>query len=435
MADYSTWIPEEYGSKTESYGEGYSRNVGGVTYYKDPSTGNIYDVPFAPRGYWDNPDQPQQLDFANAKLVTSGQAASDPFIQALGYQNEPIKAQELYQQKLDDPQAFYGQIAKELENDIFGNWSNSWEYEGLKNVKQQFDELKNVAPDIYYENLLANKAKQIGWSYGSGNPEYAKPNEEELRSQIPEAIKAGLTEQQISNLINKNINESAQLQQTLASNAASGGNFWNQNLMGALKISAFALGAGGLDAALGASAAGTPNAYMASAGLNPGVFEGAAFTMPSSLGSGSYLASELAGPTYQELGYTGLEAGQMGPTYGEMGYTGLNNAEAIAAADAASKGLTGAEALKYINQARQVLGVGSSIAKLLGGGASGSGGTSGINANQLASALRPNNTFNPINLQQIQPKNPFFGSTQGTLGGEDIYDVSGSNLANALRKR
>lgn len=47
-------------------------------------------------------------------------------------------------------------------------------------------------------------------------------------------------------------------------------------------------------------------------------------------------SSGLMGPTYQELGYTGLEAGQMGPTYAELGYTGLNNAEAIAAADAAA---------------------------------------------------------------------------------------------------
>lgn len=49
-----------------------------------------------------------------------------------------------------------------------------------------------------------------------------------------------------------------------------------------------------------------------------------------------------AGPTYQELGVTGVEGGMAGPTYGELGYTGLNQAEAIAAADAASAAATAA---------------------------------------------------------------------------------------------
>lgn len=194
-----------------------------------------------------------------------------------------------------------------------------------------------------------------------------------------------------------------------------------------------AAGAGAGAGAGGAGAALTPEAYMTSAGLTPGVFEGAAFTLPQGLGAATGVGAELAGPTYQELGYTGLEAGQMGPTYGELGYTGLNNAEAIAAADAASaatKGMTLSEALSAANKARQGLGLASTLAKLAGGTGSQVTGTTG---QQLASLLRPTNTFNPINLQQIQPKNPFFGSNQGTLGGEDIYDVSG--MANALRNR
>jgi hypothetical protein len=57
------------------------------------------------------------------------------------------------------------------------------------------------------------------------------------------------------------------------------------------------------------------------------------------IGGGSSLvgASELMGPTYGELGVTGVEGGFAGPTYGELGYTGLNQAEAIAAADAGSQ--------------------------------------------------------------------------------------------------
>ena len=94
----------------------------------------------------------------------------------------------------------------------------------------------------------------------------------------------------------------------------------------------------------------------------------------------------LMGPTYQELGYTGLEAGQMGPTYGELGYTGLNNAEAIAAADAAaaaSGGLTTADLLKYgIPLAKLASGFGSGsgsgLGGMLGSGTGAYTGTSGI---------------------------------------------------------
>ena len=150
-------------------------------------------------------------------------------------------------------------------------------------------------------------------------------------------------------------------------------------------------------------------------------------------------AGGLAGPTYGELGITGVEGGFAGPTYAEMGYTGLNQAEAIAAADAASKGLTGAEALKYVNQARQGLGLASTLSKLLGGGQGGKTGSAGGNldlgnlAKLLGGGAPQTNDF----IGQIKGnQNPFIftppGQTQATEG---TYDVSGSNLANALRKK
>jgi hypothetical protein len=71
-------------------------------------------------------------------------------------------------------------------------------------------------------------------------------------------------------------------------------------------------------------------------------------------GTASFLTPELMGPTYGELGVTGLEGGLAGPTYGELGYTGLNNAEAIAAADAASQSFSGADALKNANRLKNI---------------------------------------------------------------------------------
>ena len=71
-----------------------------------------------------------------------------------------------------------------------------------------------------------------------------------------------------------------------------------------------------------------------------------------------YLATEgaaLMGPTYGELGITGLAEGMAGPTYAEMGYTGLNQAQAIAQADAAAKSGFGLkDAYKTYQRANQI---------------------------------------------------------------------------------
>jgi hypothetical protein len=70
-------------------------------------------------------------------------------------------------------------------------------------------------------------------------------------------------------------------------------------------------------------------------------------------GAASYLTPELMGPTYGELGITGVEGGLAGPTYGELGYTGLNQAEAIAAADAAS-GMSAKDVLTNANRLKNI---------------------------------------------------------------------------------
>jgi len=80
--------------------------------------------------------------------------------------------------------------------------------------------------------------------------------------------------------------------------------------------------------------------------------------------AGAGVGSALMGPTYAELGVTGVEGGLAGPTYAELGYTGLNNAEAIAAADAASKAAQAAQISISPNQAIQGLRMASG---LLGG--------------------------------------------------------------------
>jgi len=139
----------------------------------------------------------------------------------------------------------------------------------------------------------------------------------------------------------------------------------------------------------------------------------------------------LQGPTYQELGVTGVEGGMAGPTYSELGYTGLNLEEAAAAADAASKGLSASEILSNANRVKN-------LAKLLGGNSgTATKPTTGVNSQQLASLLGSTlpTQAAPGNIYRMN-QNPFTFGTQGqTPVSQGMYDVSGTNpMANALRK-
>jgi hypothetical protein len=149
-------------------------------------------------------------------------------------------------------------------------------------------------------------------------------------------------------------------------------------------------------------------------------------------GAGAGTAAELAGPTYGELGVTGVEGGMAGPTYGELGYTGLNQAEAIAAADAAAQG--GLSAKDVLTNANRL----KSIAKLLTGSE-----TTPIYGKNVPTASQWQQQA-AQNLAQATPEqfgglyrmnqNPFSFGTQGqTVASPGMYDVSGS-MANALRK-
>lgn len=206
-------------------------------------------------------------------------------------------------------------------------------------------------------------------------------------------------------------------------------------------------GAGSLAGIAGTQAAAGLGGANLGIGLTADQLAGYESAMPSSnfgtadIGLGTN--APLQGPTYQELGVTGVPEGGMGPTYGEMGYTGLNNAEAIAAADAAAAAANSpslGDIAKAANTARQTVGTGSTLAKLLSGGA---GTKTGVTptAQQLASLLgsrQPVTAALPgiYNMNQ----NPFsFGSAVPLTSG--AYDVSGGTgttlsnqkLANLLK--
>ena len=210
-----------------------------------------------------------------------------------------------------------------------------------------------------------------------------------------------------------------------------------------------AAGAGALESGAGGLAGGgfVP---AAGSGANFAIDTGATYGLAGAAGAGGGIAgglgtgAELAGPTYGELGVTGLPEGAAGPTYGEMGYTGLNQGQAIASADSAAQNAQILDALKTANQVRQGASTANSIAKLLSGAntatkAVGSTGatsnTGGLNLNSLASLLNPSAQTSNYVGQIKANQNPFtFTSAGQTLASPGMYDVSGSNLANALRK-
>lgn len=383
----------------------------GQTYLVDPGTGDYYAA--ARKMGWDGDFQGYDLE--NAKLVASGQALNDQYINTLGLTTDPFKAQELYNLKQSNPSDYYGQIANKLEKQIYTNYGQNMDYTQAYNDLQS---IKEIDPKAYYENQLKFLGHQVGWQIGQNRNDRNAPVYEEIKNLASEATRAGLSQDQINSIIKNSANEASIENQQFIANRAAAGNYWSENLMGALKVGAFALGAYGLDTALAAGAAAGAESAAAAGG------------------------AELAGPTYAELGYTGLEGGLAGPTYAELGYTGLNNAEAIAAADAASKGLTGSEALKYANQVRKGASFANTLSKFLtsGSGDGSVGGSgSGTSQQQIADYLRGlskpvTNSF----IGQIKAnQNPFLFTPPGqTQAADGTYDVSGSNpMANALRKK
>jgi hypothetical protein len=151
-----------------------------------------------------------------------------------------------------------------------------------------------------------------------------------------------------------------------------------------------AIGAG--EGALTTGEIASSGGFTPVGGASFGVEPGAAYTTGAVGGGATNIGlgtdAALQGPTYGELGVTGVPEGGMGPTYAEMGNTGLNTEQAIAAADAAARNAQIVEGLKTANQVRQGA---NTLSKLLKSG-------SQFGGSQLANATQ--------NLAQGQTKMP-----------------------------
>ena len=437
---------------------------------------------------------PSQYDYTS-------EAFTDPLAEYVTSGLDPSQIEDFYSLKTSNPDEYYGRIANTIENSIFNNWRRN-KSERNSSLIQDLESIKAESPKAYYNAKLQDYGRQMGWQAGQNRSDNYALLEKELTKIIPDAIQSGINPDQINSIVGSNINDFKSFnQQRIANEAATGGGgFSLEDVVKGLGFvggSALAMtglgaalaggvggtgaaGAGAIDstaAALGGSAGGgafvpvagsgasfvlpgfassvaplTTAEILSSSGFSPtagssfAIDPTAAYTTAANVATSApvndYLqpfSLEQMGPTYQELGVTGVEGGMAGPTYGELGYTGLNQSEAIAAADAASKGLTGADALKYANQARQGINAANTLAKLLGGSAGATNAVKSANSssglNSLANLLRPTAQTSSYLGQIKANQDPFtFTSPGQTVASPGMYDVSGSNMANALRK-
>jgi hypothetical protein len=387
-------------------------------------------------------------DFLNAHQINEDER--DSYYN--GYLNQFNNAQQEQQQYQADPKGYTNQKAQSLADELFGEFTHNgqWPFTGKREpLEAQLNAMKQADPAAYYNAQLSLDLRKAGWDAGQN-----KTNDvtnARIQENINNAINAGLSTDQIQGLIANNYANTAQWHATnIAQRQGQGA-----TLQGIEKVApAFAamITAGALAPAAAAMEAGAVGAGAAGEIAGGSLYTGAGTFAGEGLGT----AAELMGPTYGELGYTGLEAGQFGPTYGEMGYTGLNQGQAIAGADAISQSRQALDALRYGNQARQALGYGNTIAKLLGIGGSASGATGSavggatpsVGGGNLTSGLSPQDLAKylsgmaspaqagAIPYQIKMNQNPFTFDIPGqTKATEGMYDVSGMNpMANALRK-
>ena len=267
--------------------------------------------------------------------------------------------------ELLDPNAYYNQLSSDLVDMAFNKSAIN---DDASEFNTLIEGLKDVNPQAYYKAKIDYLSRQAGQNYMANESGRMETYQKQLQDLLPAAQQAGLTTEQINNTYGSGFSTGGQtMQQIIANQHEQGGNL--KPLVEGIKfIGPALLGMYGIDAALTAGLGAGYGAAtgMSTVGLGSGAggaaaLEGGALAAGAGAGGfggagavGSYITPELMGPTYGELGVTGVEGGFAGPTYGEMGYTGLNQAEAIAAADAASKGMSLSDVYKTYNRAKQV---------------------------------------------------------------------------------
>ena len=267
-----------YEPKTDPYSGQMAFANGGIAALRYDEGGDVQQPAYAN-------DEKGNLVDANGNIVFTAEARDDPYIKSIfsninsPVANDPTEAQAFYDLKTKNPKQFYSQVADKLGSQIINSYQGNQNYDTEYN---QLQALKEIDPAAYYRNQLGFKAHSMGWQVGQNRGERNAPTEQEIQSMIPEAQKAGLSEEEIGSIINQNFgqarNRNVQRIATLAETGGSGFSFQKdlQPILQNVGIAALTAGAAGAFApaagagagAVGAEVAPTLGTTLADAGLN-----------------------------------------------------------------------------------------------------------------------------------------------------------------------
>jgi hypothetical protein len=434
---------------------------------EDEETGNLYErveIPWYIANSEDN-----QISAGN--LIATGDAINNPDIQKLLKSTENFRslsenpaskyrdvgvAQQLYDLKQSNPNAYYNQLATDIGSQVAKNtaWNQGQYSDELNN---QLNEIKEINPAAYYTAQFGILGSSYGHESGQNREDRNVATLEKIKSFIPDAMASGLSNEQINSIISNNANTAYTQNVTkIANNAASpGGYSFMRDTFPALAIFGGAVGGAALGGAFsGVGAAGGGAGGLTAASV-PSLTAGLEVGTGSALaGTGAGAAAVPAGGALSSLGSLawnapaiGGSAGFFNPTLGaDVASTGfgLSAADIPSLTSGLEVGTSGAlndlnpsqdpsikDVLSNANRARK-------IADLLGQDSSqatrSATGTTGSNTQQLASLLSLPTQAAPGNIYRMN-QNPFNFGTQGqTVASPGTYDVSGTNpMANSLR--
>ena len=328
-----------------------------------------------PKGYmdregnvWDSMPYLTEQGLSSPKLILSSEVTKDPYISTTGIlQQDMAAAQALYDLKKSNPAEFYNQIALKLEDKIYSDWRINNTNSSTQEARSLLEQIKDVNPQAYYTAKLTDLGRNVGWQIGQNRSDRNAPTIEQIKALVPDAMKAGLSAEQIDSIVGNNVNAANALnQQRIANEAASGGNFWTENLIGAAKVGGLALGAAGLDAALSAGATGLT---AGGTGLTGGT-GGAGGLLNAGAGGAFNLSGAAA--TQSALGLGSAPTGLLTSSVGLGGTAGAGSLAGIAGSAAAAglgnlgTGLTAEQLARYTGSNLGTNPTGTTMEELLG---------------------------------------------------------------------
>ena len=226
-SDPSTWQSVSFNPFTDLEGNG------GSTYYLDPTSGNLFGSQDATSPLLTK----EALDFSKSlsnvsvpNMVNMG----DSGMQQSGMKNQyflgedPTQIAKDYSLYQSNPHAFNAQTAQNLSNSLFSTWAqngnNLGSPFGFDPTSQQQDKLnafKQTDPQAYYNAVLSQKAKEIGWDAGQNKTN--QDNNAQFQNLAREAMAAGLSSDDINNIFNSNYQNTAKMNaENISSRAGQG---------------------------------------------------------------------------------------------------------------------------------------------------------------------------------------------------------------------